>query len=85
MFVVVGVGVGVDEANKFSKRTKEQTQTKNETGITPSNQTRRQAGGFLTYVSSIASVVSSRKVGRMKPKVLSVEVFKTPLGFFIGL
>jgi len=35
-----------DEDKSRSKRTKEQAQAKNRTGTTPSNQTRRQAGGF---------------------------------------
>ena len=36
-----------DEAKSRTRRAKEQVQAKNKRGTTPSNQTRRQAGGFM--------------------------------------
>jgi len=43
--VVVG-GLDSDEAKTCSKRTRNKYKPKTETRTTPSNQTRRQAGGF---------------------------------------
>ena len=45
--VIVVVGdLDSDEAKTHRRRTKEPVQAKNKTGTTPSNQTRRQAGGL---------------------------------------
>ena len=76
-----------DEAKTRSKRTKEQVQAKNrnkdktrtETRATPSNQTRRQAGGLKT------SLYVSYSLGRFQAAVSVSDLVRTRFHAYNGM